>query len=183
MKMKKIVVLGVSRWAELFIYRIAHACNVETQQDPQYRFLACETDCDEQRLRFVTTFNGNLNPKKQENIEVLFHGTNLIVYLISEVLPKDSANKFEGDAKDQRDKFRLALQQAKAHNVLWSNIPWVWVSTRTMPVHYKAYQIETEYINPLHNVLTLQQHNITMDMDSKADFIRLAQYVSNILKS
>jgi hypothetical protein len=180
---KKVAVLGVLWWSSIFVEgaSIAHNTHLVKYTKPAKHFSVNFASCDIHYAANTVHFLAIDGPYIDETTayKELFHEVDLVVYIVSELLPKDPHISISDDAAHQRAEFSLRKRDAEREKALWPEVPWIWVVTRTMRGSYRALKTDFIYENPLHDSIPSDHTILPCGMNVISDIKDTSQAIIN----
>lgn len=185
MMKKKVAITGVLWWSSIFVEGISVAHNTQlvkyTKPGKHFsvNFISCDVHYKGNTVQFLAIDGPYID--ETTAYQELFHDIDVVVYIVSELLPKDPHIHISDDASHQRAEVSRRKRFAERENVLWPEVPWIWVVTRTMRGTYSALNTDFVYENPLQEIIPSEHTILPCDMNVLSDIKQTSQAIMNIL--
>jgi hypothetical protein len=180
---KKVAMLGVLWWSSIFVegVSIAHNTQLVKYTKPAKHFSVNFISCDVHHKDNTVHFLAIDGPYIDETTAYreLFHNVDLVVYIVSEILPKDPRIRIAEDAAYQRAEFSRRKRDAEREKALWPEVPWIWITTKTMHGTFSALKTDFIYENPLHDSIPLEHTILPCGMNVISDIKDTSQAIIN----
>lgn len=103
--------------------------------------------------------------------------SNMVIYVVSEAMPKDKNSMKPGSEYDQKRVFNTHLLYSKKFGVSWDYIPWLWVFTDDIPGYLKYTPEDVEFGNPIKEYIPLHGNIVKCSTENNTGIELISSHI------